>query len=107
MISRSGERRHVVTVEIEELQRQNRFRDPQWFLYLRAFLTLEGVSLQSDSNYSLIQLLPLCRQRLVVDQDPRLTKALRDLLYGRVQSMWAYHRLVDGFHTQLQQDHQQ
>jgi predicted unusual protein kinase regulating ubiquinone biosynthesis (AarF/ABC1/UbiB family) len=47
-----------ITIEVEELQKRNRdsFQIPEWFLYgSRAFLTLEGVSLQADPNYSLIK----------------------------------------------------
>ena len=75
-----------ITVEVEELQKQNRdsFQIPEWFLYSsRAFLTLEGVSLAADPNYSLIQsCFPYVAKRLVADDDPRARKALRDLIYG-------------------------
>lgn len=75
-----------VTIEVEELQRRNRdsFQIPEWFLYTsRAFLTLEGVSLQADPNYSLIKsCFPYVAKRLVGDQDPRARQALRDLIYG-------------------------
>jgi hypothetical protein len=90
-------------VEIEELQRQNKdsFAIPEWFLYTsRAFLTLEGVSLQSDKNYSLIQsCFPYVAKRLVVDQDPRARKALRDLLYGASDAVDVerIRDLADGF----------
>lgn len=75
-----------MTVEIEELQRENEdaFRIPEWFVYTsRAFLTLEGVSLAANKNYSLIKsCFPYIAKRLVADNDPRAAKALRDLLYG-------------------------
>eukprot|EP00977_Amphora_coffeiformis_P002907 scaffold561_cov162-Amphora_coffeaeformis.AAC.8 len=75
-----------ITVEIEELQRQNEdaFRIPEWFVYTsRAFLTLEGVSLAADEDYSLIKsCFPYIAKRLVADSDPRAAKALRDILYG-------------------------
>lgn len=75
-----------ITVEVEELQRRNRdsFMIPEWFLYTsRAFLTLEGLSLQADPNYSIIKsCFPYVAKRLVADQDPRAIKALKDLLYG-------------------------
>jgi len=49
----------------------------------RAFLTLEGVSLQADPDYSIIKnCFPYIAKRLVADGDPRARKALRDLLYG-------------------------
>jgi hypothetical protein len=92
-----------ITVEVEELQRQNRdsFMIPEWFLYTsRAFLTLEGVSLQADSNYSLIQsCFPYVAKRLVVDQDPRARKALKDLLYGASDAVDVDRitELADGF----------
>lgn len=75
-----------VTVEIEQLQRENEdaFRVPEWFVYTsRAFLTLEGVSLAADEEYSIIKsCFPYIAKRLVADNDPRAAKALRDMLYG-------------------------
>jgi hypothetical protein len=75
-----------ITTEVEELQRQNRdaFTIPPWFVYTsRAFGTLEGVSLQADEDYSLIQsCFPYIAKRLVGDDNPRAQKALKDLLYG-------------------------
>ena len=47
-----------LTTEVEDLQRRNReaFTIPGWFVYTsRAFMTLEGVSLQADPSYSLIK----------------------------------------------------
>jgi hypothetical protein len=57
---------------------------PEWFLYTsRAFLTLEGVSLQADPNYSIIKsCFPYVAKRLVADDDPRARKALKELIYG-------------------------
>lgn len=49
----------------------------------RAFLTLEGVSLAADKDYSIIKsCFPYVAKRLVADDDPRAAKALRDMLYG-------------------------
>jgi predicted unusual protein kinase regulating ubiquinone biosynthesis (AarF/ABC1/UbiB family) len=80
-----------ITVEVEELQKRNRdsFQIPEWFLYSsRAFLTLEGVSLQANPNYSLIQsCFPYVAKRLVGDDDPRARQALRDLIYGAAGSV--------------------
>lgn len=80
-----------ITVEVEELQKRNKdsFEIPEWFLYSsRAFLTLEGVSLQANPKYSLIQAcFPYVAKRLVGDDDPRARKALRDLLYGATDSV--------------------
>jgi hypothetical protein len=61
---------------------------------------LEGVSLQADSNYSLIQsCFPYVAKRLVVDQDPRARKALRDLIYGASDAVDVerIRDLADGF----------
>lgn len=87
-----------ITVKVEELHCQNRdsFRIPEWFLYTsRAFLTLEGVTLQSDPSYSLIKsCFPYIAKRLVGDDDPRARKALKDLLYG-ASDMVDVDRLLD------------
>jgi len=75
-----------ITMEVEELQKRNRdaFKIPEWFLYTsRAFLTLEGIGLQADANYSIIQsCFPYIARRLLGDDSPRAQAALRDLLYG-------------------------
>jgi hypothetical protein len=75
-----------VTTEVEELQKRNRdsFTIPEWFVYTsRAFGTLEGVSLQSDENFSLIQSsFPYIAKRLVGDDSPRAQSALREMIYG-------------------------
>jgi aarF domain-containing kinase len=54
------------------------------FVYTsRAFLTLEGVSLQADENFSIIKsCFPYVAKRLLGDDSPQAQKALRDLLYG-------------------------
>jgi hypothetical protein len=75
-----------VTTEVEELQKRNRdsFTIPEWFVYTsRAFGTLEGVSLQADENFSLIQSsFPYIAKRLLGDDSPRAQKALREMIYG-------------------------
>lgn len=79
-----------ITMQVEDLQEQNRdsFQIPEWFVYTsRAFLTLEGVSLQADPSYSLIQsCFPYVAQRLVADDDPRAKRALQELLYGSMDN---------------------
>ncbi|GAX29038.1 hypothetical protein FisN_7Hh370 [Fistulifera solaris] len=79
-----------ITMQVEDLQEQNRdsFQIPEWFVYTsRAFLTLEGVSLQADPSYSLIQsCFPYVAQRLVADEDPRAKRALQELLYGSMDN---------------------
>ena len=75
-----------ITLEVEELQRRNKdaFGIPEWFLYTsRAFLTLEGISLQADEDYSIVQsCFPYVARRLLSDNSPRSRDALKDLLYG-------------------------
>jgi predicted unusual protein kinase regulating ubiquinone biosynthesis (AarF/ABC1/UbiB family) len=76
-----------ITTKVEDLQKQNAdsFGIPEWFLYTsRAFLTLEGISLQADSDYSIIQsCFPYVAKRLIGDASPRSQAALRDLIYGK------------------------
>lgn len=95
-----------ITIEVEELQKNNKdaFRIPEWFLYTsRAFLTLEGICLQADEEYSLIQsCFPYVAGRLLKDGDERVQQALRDLLYGAGGTMVDVDRLTevaDGFST--------
>jgi hypothetical protein len=80
-----------LTTEVEELQRRNReaFTIPDWFVYTsRAFMTLEGVSLGADPNYSLISsCFPYIAKRLVRDDSPRAQQALKDMLYGAGDSV--------------------
>lgn len=76
-----------VTMKVEDLQRENSdaFQIPEWFLYTsRAFLTLEGISLQADSDFSIVKsCFPYVAKRLLGDDSPRSQKALRDLIYGK------------------------
>jgi len=75
-----------ITMEVEELQKRNKdaFSIPEWFLYCsRAFLTLEGICLQADEDYSIVQsCFPYVARRLLNDDSPRAQAALKDLLYG-------------------------
>jgi len=75
-----------ITMEVEELQKRNRdaFSIPEWFLYTsRAFLTLEGICLQADENYSIIKsCFPYVARRLLNDDSPRAQLALKELVYG-------------------------
>ena len=94
-----------ITMEVEELQKRNRdaFRIPEWFVYTsRAFLTLEGVSLQADENFSIIKsCFPYVAKRLLGDDSPRAQEALRDLLYGAGENLEPKRLtdLADGFAT--------
>jgi hypothetical protein len=88
-----------ITLEVEDLQRRNRdsFQIPEWFVYSsRAFLTLEGVSLAADENYSLIKsCFPYVAKRLVADDDPRARKALKELIYSAAGDSVDPKRLTD------------
>ncbi len=98
-----------ITMEVEELQKKNRdaFRIPEWFLYTsRAFLTLEGICLQADEDYSIIQsCFPYIARRLLNDDDPRAEQALKELIYGTQNGreggvdVSSLSDLVDGFST--------
>jgi len=76
-----------VTMKVEDLQRENSdaFGIPEWFLYTsRAFLTLEGISLQADSDFSIVKsCFPYVAKRLLGDDSPRSQAALRNLIYGK------------------------
>merc|ERR1719148_501802 len=76
-----------LTAKIEEMQQQNSdvFAIPDYFVYMsRAFSTLEGIGLSSDSNYSILnECYPYLAKRLLSDDSPRARGALRTLLYGK------------------------
>lgn len=92
-----------ITMKVEDLQRQNKdaFKIPEWFLYTsRAFLTLEGISLQADPNFSITKsCFPYVAKRLLGDDSERARAALRDLIYGKDQSLnlEKISDIVDGF----------
>ena len=94
-----------ITTEVEELQKRNRdsFTIPEWFVYTsRAFGTLEGVSLQADDSFSLIQsCFPYIAKRLMADDSPRAQRALRDMIYGasNVVDVTRLGDLAEGFTT--------
>mmetsp|Transcript_126 Transcript_126/g.307 ORF Transcript_126/g.307 Transcript_126/m.307 type:complete len:833 (-) Transcript_126:259-2757(-) len=80
-----------VTMKIEQLQEKNAdvFAIPDYFVYMsRAFSTLEGIGLSSDSNYSILQeCYPYLAKRLISDDSPRARGALKMLLYGNGDSL--------------------
>ena len=80
-----------VTMKIEEMQQQNAdvFAIPDYFIYMsRAFSTLEGIGLSSDSNYSILkECYPYLAKRLLSDDSPRARGALRTLLYGKGEEL--------------------
>jgi len=92
-----------ITIKIEDLQRENSdaFIIPEWFLYTsRAFLTLEGISLQADPDFSIIKsCFPYIAKRLIGDDDPRSQAALKNMLYGEGEHINAdkISELADGF----------
>jgi predicted unusual protein kinase regulating ubiquinone biosynthesis (AarF/ABC1/UbiB family) len=82
----SGSTTADITMKIEQMQQQNAdvFAIPDYFVYMsRAFATLEGIGLSSDSNYSILkECFPYLAKRLLSDDSPRAQGALRTLLYG-------------------------
>jgi predicted unusual protein kinase regulating ubiquinone biosynthesis (AarF/ABC1/UbiB family) len=80
-----------LTLKIEQMQEQNAdvFAIPDYFVYMsRAFSTLEGIGLSSDSNYSILkECYPYLAKRLLSDDSPRARGALRTLLYGKGEEL--------------------
>ena len=76
-----------VTTKIEQMRQQNTnvFSIPDYFVYMsRAFATLEGIGLSSNSNYSILkECYPYISKRLLTDDSPRARQALRMLIYGK------------------------
>mmetsp|Transcript_106838 Transcript_106838/g.335076 ORF Transcript_106838/g.335076 Transcript_106838/m.335076 type:complete len:627 (+) Transcript_106838:2221-4101(+) len=62
----------------------NLFRVPPYFFYIaRAFAVLEGIGLTNDPEYSVVsECLPYIAQRLLRDQDSRVSAALASFIYG-------------------------
>eukprot|EP00775_Hariotina_reticulata_P007498 gene7498-7708_t len=74
----------AVMAELEDLGSSYPFSIPPFFaLILRAFSVIEGIALAVDPDYSIVQeCFPYLARRLLSDDDPRVHKALRDVLYG-------------------------
>lgn len=96
----------------------NLFQLPPYFAYIaRAFSVLEGIGLQNDPNYAIVQeCLPYVSQRLVTD--PQVATALETFIYDKNMNVDAkrVQYLLDGLgsytqstqqsqQTQHQQDH--
>jgi aarF domain-containing kinase len=61
---------------------------------------IEGIALRVDPDYSIVQeCFPYIARRLLADDDPRVRKALRDVLYGNKQRLDVERliRLADAF----------
>ena len=75
-----------IMMKFEGIQRENSDAViiPQWFLYTSdAFLTLEGISLQADPDFSIIKsCFPCITKRLIGDETPRSRAALKNKMYG-------------------------
>lgn len=70
--------------EIEKLSKQYPIVIPPWFgLIIRAFSTIEGIGLQLDSDYAIVdECFPYMAKRLLTDPNPRIRAALRTFVYG-------------------------
>lgn len=90
-----------VTYDLEELGKQYPFQVPSFFaLILRSFSVIEGIALQVDPNYAIVQeCFPYLSRRLLTDDSPRIRKALHDVLYGNKKHLDIDRlvRIVDGF----------
>ena len=64
-----------ISAKVSELQAANKdaFSIPEWFLYTsRAFLTLEGICLTADEDFSIIsECFPYVAKRLLSDDSER------------------------------------
>ncbi|CAN0323595.1 unnamed protein product, partial [Hapterophycus canaliculatus] len=71
--------------EVEELGRQYPIRIPAYFgLIIRAFSALEGLGLQLDEQYSIVnECFPYLARRLLTEDSERMHKMLRTFLYGK------------------------
>lgn len=76
--------RFQVGQEIEKLSKQYPIVIPPWFgLIIRAFSTIEGIGLQLDSDYAIVdECFPYMAKRLLTDPNPRIRAALRTFVYG-------------------------
>ncbi|CAM9495053.1 unnamed protein product [Pylaiella littoralis] len=88
--------------EVEELGRQYPIRIPAYFgLIIRAFSALEGLGLQLDEGYSIVnECFPYLARRLLTEDSDRMHKMLRTFLYGKDGRYLKVDRvddLVDGY----------
>ena len=74
-----------VAKEVQYIQEKygNIFQIPPYFAYiLRAFSVLEGIGLQNDPKYAIVQeCYPYIARRLFSDNNPRVRSALRAIMY--------------------------
>ena len=91
----------AVMGELEDLGKRYPFSIPPFFaLILRAFSVIEGIALGVDPDYAIVQeCFPYLSRRLLSDDNPRVRKALRDVLYGNKQRLDVDRliRLADAF----------
>lgn len=69
-------------------EKGNMFQIPNYFAYiLRAFAVLEGIALLNDPEYSILnECLPYISQRVLTDDSPRASRALRSFVYANANS---------------------
>mmetsp|Transcript_29999 Transcript_29999/g.73864 ORF Transcript_29999/g.73864 Transcript_29999/m.73864 type:complete len:1055 (+) Transcript_29999:13-3177(+) len=101
VLETAGETVNVASVaaKMDELQQKSDvFQIPPWMAYiLRTFTVLEGVGLNQDPSYSIIEeCFPFLARRLLTDDSPRAQGALREMLYGPEGAFQdAAHRRLD------------
>jgi len=73
------------------------FQIPPYMAYiLRTYTVLEGIGLQNDPNYAIVQeCFPYIARRLVTDTSPRTQQALRKMLYGSSEGSMNATRLAN------------
>jgi len=81
---RAQSRVAVLSEELKALSRQYPLRLPPYFLLiLRAFSTLEGLGLNVDNSFAILdECWPYVARRLLTDDTPRVQAALRSFAFG-------------------------
>lgn len=103
-----------VAAEVQYIQTKygNIFQIPPYFAYiLRAFSVLEGIGLQNDAKYAIVQeCYPYIARRLFSDNSPRVKSALRAIMYepssvdGQMKlNVRRFQKLANAFRTYNEQ----
>ena len=84
-----------VSARLQKLVEENGnvFQIPPYFAYiLRAFSVLEGIALINNPDYSILnECLPYISQRVLTDDSPRASRALRSFVYGNTPPAHSEH----------------
>ncbi|CAM6084874.1 unnamed protein product [Calypogeia fissa] len=92
-----------VTDDLANMSKDYVFVLPPYFaLILRAFSVLEGIGLEADPDYTIVdECYPYISKRLLTDDSPRSRAALKDFLYGGKEQldMQRVEEIVGGFQS--------